>query len=355
MSRLRWIIVAAALVVPAGAAAAPAQAAGNVRAAVSLTAPASGVYGSPIALRGRLWRYGTSTGIRGALVWLQRKPHGRTSWANIRNTRTGTNGVYAFSVTQTAGAYDYRVHFAGSSTYTRAYSPVRYPVVTQKVVMDHIQTWDFNTGEIRATGRVWPVPPNGTPVWLQRYDTSARVWVNSANGRISGGQVAVFTTRPGSVASYRLAVGARGLYGAGASAVRGFAHYVWRGAFTKPVRLVYVDGGGGIYVRPRSQDPTQSTMEVRSIPQGRVTTELDVAGCRHIATYSSHFSGTNGSTNITLYGGGVTTASGSYGQTEDLTLGADLSNATQLFYAAHDASSSVGLRVLARLRMLCAN
>lgn len=249
--------------------------------AVSLAAPASAPYSRQITMSGTLWRYGTTTRIGGALVWLQRTPHGRTSWANIANTRTSSAGGFTFRITQIA-AYDYRAYYAGTATYTAARSPVRYPVVLQLVPFDVLMTADSTRGLVRAQGQVWPNPPTGTTVYLQRYDPAWRQWHSVGSGRTSGSKVVVTAARPGSVSTYRLVAPARASYGPGVSASRTLTHYVWRGFFARPVREIITNGAYEISWPPVS--PDRSRAVVRS-PWSFV--EIDVPGCRAIRVKAS--------------------------------------------------------------------
>lgn len=58
----------------------------------------------------------------------------------------------------------------------------------------------------RATGRVFPAPPKGYAVYLQRYDASKGTWRNIALGRTNGGNsVTMSVTVLPSTLSYRLA------------------------------------------------------------------------------------------------------------------------------------------------------
>lgn len=266
MRRLRPVLcLAAAVATLAAGPTVPAQAStsAKVLTAASLNSPASGPYGSSIWLTGTLWRYGTSTKVAGATVYLQRSPHGRNTWANLRSAVTNSSGGYAFAVVQT-GAYDYRARYYGSATYTGALSRVRYPVTTQKVLFDGISTTSYSTGAVRATGRVYPTPPNRTPVLLYRWDAAARKWVGTATGYTSGNAVTISTVRPASVASYRLVVGARAPWGAGLSAPRTFAHYRWRGIFARPVNGA--SGPGGYFVRPPAESPTRTRVHLSVDP-----------------------------------------------------------------------------------------
>jgi hypothetical protein len=301
MSRLRSIAVAATAVVaaiPIGAAAAPAHAAGSVPAAVSLTAPASGTYGTVITLQGRLWRYGTAYGIARSKVWLQRAPHGRSTWSSIASATTASTGGYAFRVTQTGG-YDYRVYYGGSTVFRAALSPTRYPVTTQRMTFESLVTANASTGALRATGYVYPLPPDGQLVQLQRWDPEARAWHAIGSARTSGGRVVVTAIRPGSVNSYRLVVPARSSYGAGVSATKAFAHYVWRGAFARG-GVVYASDSGNFSMPRPADNPRRDTIHTYNNPNARFEFGIDPSGCRQVAT-SSRWEYAGGALNLQMY------------------------------------------------------
>ncbi|MFF0264055.1 hypothetical protein [Kribbella sp. NPDC004536] len=246
------VSLAALLVVPSAQAAASAT-------SITLSAPASGAYGSTIKLTGLVRKSGTTTGLSGATIYLQRSVHGRARYGNLLKGRTTSTGAYTFAVQQVS-AYDYRVYFPGSSGHARAFSPVRYPVTTQVVAFDTITTTNATTGQLTATGRVVPTPPNGTLVYLQRYSKDSRTYVNQAIGRTTAGKATIVATRHGSVDAYRLLVAARGPFGAGVSTAKSFSHYVWRGAFTKSPVQVISSHVNTMQLVP--QDPTKSTLEV---------------------------------------------------------------------------------------------
>jgi len=218
-------------------------------AAINLIGPSSGTYNTTARLSGTAWRYGTSTKIAGATVILQRTPHGGTTWSNLTSAKTTSTGTFAFGVTLT-GAYDYRAYYAGSTTYTTAVSGKVYPAVKRAVAFDSIKTTDDGyeasnrIGTLKASGRAYPLLPNGTPVYLQRYDAAAKTWKTIGSSTASGSSAAIAVSAKvrGSVAPYRLHVPLKYPYAAGTSRAVTFAHYVWRGVFWRPIY-----GSGGMY------------------------------------------------------------------------------------------------------------
>jgi hypothetical protein len=209
-----------------------ADAAGTTVAAVSLSAPAAGTYGTKINLTGVLWKYNTSTKIAGAQVALQRANHGKANWGNLNYAKTSATGAISFSVTQQT-AYDYRIYYAGSSVYRAALSAVRYPVVNQNSLFDKMAPYDYWSGEMRASGRVVPAPPVGTGVYLDLWN--GKTWGAIAVAKTTaGGNVTVAAIRPAGAATYRLRVPTRAGLGTGASAAKAFTTFRYHGMFSRP-------------------------------------------------------------------------------------------------------------------------
>jgi hypothetical protein len=276
-------LIAAAVILP-GAIASQAQAAGSVRSAVSLSGPAYGTYGARVALTGKLWRYGTSTVISGHPVVLQRSVHGRNVWGNLTSKVTSSTGTFAFGVTLN-GSYDYRAVYAGSPTYTSAVSGKVFPAVKRQVFFDSIKTTDHGgdhgAGTLRVTGRVSPVLPTGTPVYLQRYSTSTKTWSTIGRSAAAGTSgVSVSAKVKGSVASYRLSVPALAPYYGNVSRSVGFAHYVWRGVYHKPV---LGSGGSGDpwyrLIAPTQSNPYRSSAELGADRNGTSWVDVNTTGC----------------------------------------------------------------------------
>jgi hypothetical protein len=218
-------IVATALCAAVTVAAPHADAAGTVKSAVSLTGPTSGKYGTYVTLKGTAWRYGSTTKLTSATIWLQRAVHGQTAWSNVTSTKTSSTGTFAFTVVQRT-AYDYRAYYAGSSVYTANASAKVYPAVLQNVLLDSLKTVDWNKGTLQATGRVYPTPPTGTTIYLQRYNESTKSWSNYISGKTTGtNAITIKGNVPANVGTYRLYAPLRYPFGAGYSANVRAANY----------------------------------------------------------------------------------------------------------------------------------
>ncbi|GAA3600414.1 hypothetical protein [Kribbella ginsengisoli] len=322
-----------------------AQGAGAVRASVSLAAPAASTFGSTIKFSGTVRRTGTSAKLSGAVVYLQRSAHGKNRYSTLASTRSSRSGIFAFSVKQTA-RYDYRAYYPGSATYTRAFSLVRSPTVNQLVLLDSITTTDPGSGELRAVGRVFPAPPNGSGVYLQRYSTDAKVWVNVAAGTTSSGRVTIDVERPGSKDRYRMLALARSSYGTGISTAKLFSHYVYRRALAKPLQTTTTTVPGTV-----TRNPGGSLAISLSAVSGAVHIYPDIANCISARATSNLFpvqpvtlflTTDKVSKSIKIQGGG----GGQYTQDVDLT------GASWLRYSAF---SEAAIKYEAYLDLRCAD
>jgi hypothetical protein len=213
------------------------SAAAKVVTSVSLTSPTSGEYSSIVTMTGTLWRNGTTVKIPGAKVYLQRATHRKTNWTNVTTTTTNAAGQFRFTVTLWT-AYDYRAYYKGSTAYTGALSPVRYPAVLQRVRLGSIDS----TYGLHVTGSVFPLTPPcpvGTCkryIYLQRYNPTTRTWVNLFSGpRVVQTWFFDFggTAGPGVNQLYRLYVPIMYPYAHGYSPTFRYTHYTSRPMFAK--------------------------------------------------------------------------------------------------------------------------
>jgi hypothetical protein len=356
------IVAPIAVTAPAVQAAPTTSTAGTVGSAVSLTGPTIGTFGTTIQLTGTVWRYGTTTKLAGATVWLQRANHGKGNWGNIKKASSTSAGTFGFNVVQTA-AYDYRAYYAGSPTYTAAWSPVRYPAVRQKVVPRLDQGHQLGPGHAAGHRPGLPAPPAGTPVWLQRYDKVTKTWKNYISGRSTGGSTVVVKGNVGgSVNSYRLYAPQRGWFAAGGSAGVAFTHYKWRGAF----RSAPVKGGtaGAVhYVYDASESPQRSEAELAAAVGGKAWFDVSTAGCIKVDFFGWNVSdqGDLGRTNLfvqILNVAGGATLRGPYALAPDrnVTYAFNLANVAKTRFQTHDDAVANGQPyAYFDIGLLCAN
>lgn len=360
-ARVSLAALVAAVVVCGVLVATPAAGAGSVSSSVSLNAPASGVYNSTIQLAGIVWRTGrSSTRVTGATVYLQRSVRGSNRYGTLASARTNSTGTFVFSVRQTS-AYDYRAYYPGSATYARSFSPARYPVTTQNLLLDSIATTDAETGQLTAKGRVYPAPPAGTVVYLQRLGTDPKVWTNQATGRTSGNTVTVNAVRPGSVGSYRLVINGRYPYGAGISTSKTHSHYVWRDALSKSARILGAEGPFEMYISAHPRYPGQLTMAFiyRGANASSVTIRPNIQGCieaRHQTANAVPIGFAEEPARVTLggdVGDGVTRTLPR--DTGEVTASMDLTNVNNFFYSGQLGGRSSSFNLLIRMQLRCIN
>lgn len=295
MRAIRSMLVRAGVaVVAAGAVLAlagpGASAAGTTKASLSLAGPSSAVYGSTVTFTGYAGRTGTTTPLSGATIYLQKAAHNTTGWVNVTSTTTTSTGTFKFTV-QLNTPYDYRAYYGGSTVYTTAASPKIFPIVRQNVVFDSIKDTNWTLGSMQVGGRIYPTPASGTRVWLQRYNTSTQTWGNFASALTTGGNAFLIKGNfNGNVGTYRIYAPQHGYYAYNYSRQVTFAHYKWRGAFTKPI----VSGTPGddyqIYNTTDSPGRTEAEMRVQQINgAGPTNVVLNSAGCKSVNLYGYNY------------------------------------------------------------------
>jgi hypothetical protein len=337
------LFAVAGLGVPASVVAS-ADAAGTVKASVSLTGPSSGVYGSPITMSGTVWRTGTSTKLVNATIWLQRTAHGGGTWSNVTSTHSSSAGTFSFTVTQ-GTPYDYRTYWGGSATYTAAVSPRLFPAVLQSVRFDSIRDLNWTLGTLEATATVLPVQVSGGKVWLQRYNPTTKVWDNYISATTTGhSKVVIRANVNGTSALFRIYAPQRFAYSAGVSATKQFSHFKWRGAYTRP--LVNQGGTNDPLFFVASNSTQQATLSAAK--GGSVWGDLDTAGCTKITSKVTNFADAAAAVGL-----GTLTVQVPASATQ--TLNGPLSSTPTVRLQVADTTSSEGPVDLTETQLLCAN
>lgn len=329
----------------------PASAASVSRAA--LWGPSAASYGTQVTLTGYL-HSSSGASLRGATVRIERSPRLSGAWS-IFATRTVGTGNFSVAVTQTRG-YDYRVRFFGSSSYSSSVSSVVYPAVLRKVSLDSIRTTSWETGSLRATGRVFPAPPAGYPVFLQRRMPSG-AWKSIGLGRTAGGSsVSVSARAAGSVLTYRLYApfyGGSNPYGAGVSKSVRHQHFVWRGVFRKAVLARGGTGSPHFTVIPAADAPYRSEADLDANRGGQVWADLNTSGCTKIQAYFANL--TDGSVRVSLLRGSSTVAAHTMAADSEVDLNRPITGIARLRMQARDLTSATGPALSTDTRTLCNN
>ncbi len=334
-----------------------ATAAGTTKASVSLTGPSSATYGTTVKLTGTAWRTGTTTKLVRATIWLQRATHGGSAWTNVTSTVTSSTGTFAFNVKLTT-PYDYRARWGGSATYTAAVSPRIFPIVRQNVLFDSIRDTNWELGTMQVGGRVYPAPAKGTRIWLQRYNTSTKAWSNFMSTVSTGTNAFLMKGNfSGNVGTYRIYAPQHGYYAYNYSRQVTFAHYKWRGAFTKPVT---VNPTGEAYIYNATDSPMRDELEIRAKKVGTSTTvTVNSQGCTSTRLVALNFTNEQGQTPATgrfgaLNGSTYVRGPWTLGPGASNTGSASLSNVAALTLKV-DHISGGDMLVYGVVQLLCSN
>lgn len=319
-----------------------------------LSGPRAATYGTTITLSGYL-RDATGQPLRGATVAIQRSPRNRNQWRTF-TTQTVGLGNFEVRITQSA-AWEYRVHYAGSAKHAAATSQPVYPAVLRKVILDSLRTTSWETGTLRATGRVFPAPAAGSPVYLQRWVPATKAWRTIGRATASStGAVTITSRAAGSVLTYRLYApfaAAPGPYGAGVSKALRFQNFVWRGVFHKPVLATGGTGNARFSVIPAADAPYRSEADLVADAGGTVWGELNTSGCAKIEAFFGNIS--DGAVQVTLQHGGRVLGETTMSAESERDLNLTIVRTPRLRVQVRDLGSAYGPVVATDIRVLCNN
>lgn len=320
----------------------------------ALWGPSSGTYGATVTMSGYL-KDETGAVLSGATAYIQRSVRSQNKWSTLTTRKVGS-GNFSVSVKQSS-AYDYRVYYPGSARHAAAVSKTYYPAVLRKVVLDSMKTLSWESGALRASGRVFPAPPAGYKVYLQRWVPSSRSWRNIGVSRTTGSSsVAVKSRAAGSVLTYRLYAPFAASpvpYGAGVSRQLRFQNLVWRGVFRKALLGRGGTAGPQFNVIPPGDAPYRSEAELLANRTGAVWGDLNTSGCAKIEAFFGNI--TDGSVRVSLMRGTATVGTATMPQESETDLNRAITQTPRLRMQVKDLSSSSGPQVSTDTRVLCNN
>jgi hypothetical protein len=227
-------------------------------------------------------------------------------------------------------------------------------VASQRTVtLTGIRTTNYIKGTLQVTGMLTPAPLAGTRVALQRWSSTKNIWEEIGNSKTNGANVTVSAQQPGSIRTYRLAIGPQSPYAAAASAGKGYAHYVWRGIFKRGVLAT----GGKInpqfnMVSP-AEDPFRSNAELLADRAGQVWGDINTAGCSWIKTWLGNL--TDGTVRTSLLNGTKVLGSVDEKQETETWLNRRLLGSTRTRLQVIDLKSGYGPQVAVDASLLCTN
>ncbi|HEY9335458.1 MAG TPA: hypothetical protein VIQ79_13580 [Kribbella sp.] len=225
------------------------------------------------------------------------------------------------------------------------------PARTAKIYS--IRTTDATKGVITVVGTLSPAPATGTRIPLHQWIPSLKRWQEVAHGYSSGGSVTITTVQPGSVRTYRIAIGPQAPYAAAISPMISFKHYVWRGLFKKG--LVRAGGAGQpqFTVVPPAEGPRRAEADLLANQGGYVWGEVDSTGCRYSRNWLGNL--TDGLVRVSLHNGTTALTSVRMQQETETWLNYDISGVTRLRLQVADIHSGYGPYVAVDSLLLCTN
>jgi hypothetical protein len=227
------------------------------------------------------------------------------------------------------------------------------PSPARTVKIYSIRTTDATKGVITVVGTLSPAPATGTRIPLHQWIPSLKRWQEVAHGYSSGSSVTITTVQPGSVRTYRIAIGPQAPYAAAISPMISFKHYVWRGMFKEG--LVRAGGAGqpSFSVVPPAEGPRRSEADLLANQGGYVWGEVDSTGCRYSRNWLGNL--TDGLVRVSLHNGTTALTSVRMAQETEGWLNHDISGVTRLRLQVADIRSGYGPYVSVDSLLLCTN
>jgi hypothetical protein len=233
-----------------------------------------------------------------------------------------------------------------SQTIAQAAAPTRTVKVTS------IRTTDYTKGTLTVAGTLTPAPAAGSRVALQRWSSTAG-WQEIGHATPSGGKVTISANQPGSIRTYRLAIGPQSPYAAAASAPSGFSHYVWRGIYKKPLLASGGKGHPQYNVVPPSEAPRRAEAEVLADKGGVVWGDVNTAGCNWVKNWLGNI--TDGTVRVSLLNGSTVRGSVDMAQETETWLNRQILGVNRLRLQVADVKSGYGPQVATDSMLLCTN
>lgn len=228
-------------------------------------------------------------------------------------------------------------------------APATTPVPVT-VSFDSIRTTSWETGALRAGGRVSPALPAGSRVYLQRLMPTG-TWKNIGLTRTTSRTTSVSVTAhaAGSVLTYRLYVPSSGKV---SKSIR-HQHFVWRGVFRKALLAKGGTGNPHFTVVPAADAPYRSEADLDANRGGDVWADLNTSGCTMIQAYFANL--TDGSVRVSLLRGASTVAGYTMRSDSEVDLNRTITGITRLRMQARDLTSRTGPALATDTRTLCNN
>jgi hypothetical protein len=225
--------------------------------------------------------------------------------------------------------------------------------LTRTAMISSIRTTDATKGVITVVGTLSPAPKTGTRIPLHQWIPSAKRWQEVAHGYSSGSNVTITTVQPGSIRTYRIAIGGQAPYQAAISPMISFKHYVWRGLFKKGLLFAGGLGQPQFNVVPPKQGPRRAEADLLADQGGYVWGDVDTTGCSYVRNWLGNL--TDGIVRVSLHNGTKAMTSVRMGQETETWLNYKIDGVTRLRLQVADIRSGYGPYVAVDSILLCTN
>ncbi|MEU4608275.1 hypothetical protein AB0F43_35270 [Kribbella sp. NPDC023972] len=234
-----------------------------------------------------------------------------------------------------------------------AAAPASITASTSTAKILSIRTTDATKGVITVIGTLSPAPKAGTRIPLHQWIPSARRWQEIAHGYSTGTSVTIKTVQPGSVRTYRIALGPQAPYAAAISPMISFKHYVWRGMFKNGLLATGGKGTPRFTVVPPQEGPRRAEADLMADKGGYVFGDVDSTGCSYVRNWLGNL--TDGAVRTSLHNGTTVMTSVLQKQETETWLNYKILGVTRLRLQAADVQSGYGPNVAVDSIMLCTN
>ncbi|MFI7061862.1 hypothetical protein ACIBL3_12820 [Kribbella sp. NPDC050124] len=239
------------------------------------------------------------------------------------------------------------------STATAAAAPASVKASTRTVKIYSIRTTDATKGVITVIGTLSPAPKAGTRVPLHQWIPSERRWQEIAHGYSTGTSVTIKTVQPGSVRTYRIAVGPQAPYATAISPMISFKHYVWRGIFKKGLLAAGGARSPQFNVVPPNEGPRRAEADLMADKGGYVWGDVNSTGCSYVRNWLGNL--TDGTVRTSLHNWTTAMTSVLQKQETETWLNYKILGVTRLRLQVADVASGYGPYVAIDSIMLCTN
>jgi hypothetical protein len=234
---------------------------------------------------------------------------------------------------------------------TQSVVPASAPARSARIYS--IRTTDATKGVITVVGRLTPAPKAGTRVPLHIWIPATKKWQEIAHGYSSGDRVTITTVQPGSVRTYRIAVGPQAPYSVAISKAISFSHYVWRGIFKKGLLAYGGQGRPQFTIVPPSEGPRRAEADLLADQGGFVWGDIDTTGCTYVRNWLGNL--TDGLVRVSLHNGTKAMVSVRMKQETETWLNYRISGVTRMRLQLADIHSGYGPYVAVDSTLLCNN